>query len=56
MKIRIICFALALSSMAGCASYSKTGVWAPNGINYTLSRDRQSGDLTDYWGLTWQLK
>jgi type IV secretory pathway VirB3-like protein len=41
---------------SGCAAYSKTGAWAPNGLNYTLSRDRQTGDLTDYFGVSWQLK
>ena len=47
---------VALCFLTGCASYSKTGNWAPNGVNYTLSRDRQSGELTDYFGVSWQLK
>ena len=40
----------------GCAAYNKTGWWAPDTANYTLSRDRMTGDLTDYWGLSWTLK
>ena len=61
MKI-IAFFALigTLFTASGCkdlqAAYSKTGAWAPNGANYTLSRDRETGDLTDYFGLSWQLK
>jgi len=45
-----------LLPLCGCASYSKSGFWTPDGVNYTLSRDRQSGDLTDYFGVTWNLK
>ena len=43
-------------SLCGCAQYAKTGPWAPNGVNYTLSRDRNTGELTDYFGVSWQLK
>jgi hypothetical protein len=43
-------------SLAGCAAYRETGHWTPDGFNYTLSRDRQTGDLTDYWGFSWSLK
>ena len=61
MKRIAMATALAVACMellccTGCASYSKTGAWAPQGANYTLSRDRQTGDLTDYWGLTWSFK
>lgn len=41
---------------SGCASYSKSGKWTPDSVNYTISRDRQTGDLTDYFGASWQLK
>lgn len=39
----------------GCAAYNNSSL-TPDGFNYTLSRDRQSGDLTDYVGFTWSLK
>jgi hypothetical protein len=42
--------------LSGCESYKKTGPWAPDGLNYTLSRDRHNGDQTDYFGVSWSLK
>lgn len=44
-----------LLCLTGCETY-KRQVWTPDGFNYTLSRDRQTGDLTDYFGVTWNLK
>ena len=54
--IQLAAVTLAAAMLTGCAAYSHTGAWAPNGVNYTIARDRQSGDLTDYVGLSWQLK
>lgn len=54
--MKIIALLLTCVLLNGCASYNKTGAWAPNGVNYTISRDRQTGDLTDYFGVSWQLK
>ena len=39
----------------GCATYSKQA-WTPDSLNYTISRDRVTGELVDYVGLTWDLK
>jgi len=47
---------LLLIGLSGCATYNKTGLYTPDGANYSISRDRQTGDLTDYFGLTWTLK
>jgi len=55
MRIKILYFLIALT-LSGCAAYKETGHWTPDSFNYTLSRDRQSGDLTDYWGFSWSLK
>jgi hypothetical protein len=41
--------------LSGCASY-KEQVWTPDGFNWTLSRERKSGDIADYFGFTWNLK
>lgn len=52
-------FCLLLSAvlfLTGCESYKRTGAWAPDSVNYTLSRERNSGELTDYFGASWQLK
>lgn len=40
---------------SGCAQYSAQK-WTPDGFNYTLQRDRETGDMSDYWGLSWNLK
>jgi hypothetical protein len=53
--IVVVAILVSLLSLCGCSTYSKQ-VWTPEGFNYTLSRDRQTHDLTDYWGLTWNLK
>jgi len=51
--MKTLLFIVALGLLCGCANdgYKKTGWYAPDGFNYTLSRDRQTGDLTDYWSL-----
>jgi len=46
---------LAALLIGGCASY-KSQWWTPDGFNYTLSRDRETGDMTDLVGFTWNLK
>lgn len=44
----------------GCArwheEYKKTGWYTPSGFNYTLQRDRVTGDMSDYVGVSWDLK
>lgn len=53
MKVMIllacVCF------LTGCETY-KHQAWTPDGFNYTISRDRQTGELVDYFGVSWQLK
>lgn len=39
----------------GCAAY-KESVLTPDGFNYTLQRDRHTGQQSDYFGLSWDLK
>ena len=58
MKHKFFLILISLCLFSGCSTmdYSKTGWYAPNGANYTISRDRQTGDLTDYVGVTWQFK
>lgn len=46
-----LCFCI-----GGCAAYKHSGALTPDGFNYTISRSRVSGELTDYFGLTWSLK
>lgn len=46
---------LAVCGCGGCETYSKQG-WTPDGINYTLQRDRDTGAMSDYFGLSWSLK
>lgn len=40
---------------SGCETYKKMS-WTPDSINYTISRDRQTGELVDYFGISWTLK
>lgn len=40
---------------SGCAQYSAQK-WTPDGFNYTLQRDRETGDMSDYFGMSWNLK
>lgn len=53
--MRTFALLLLAAALTGCAAY-KESPWTPDGVNYTLSRDRQTGDLTDYFGVTWNLK
>lgn len=50
------CLAAIFFLLSGCAQYAKTGPWAPNGFNYTIYRDRDTGALQDALGLSWQFK
>lgn len=54
--LSLILLLTCLICCSGCAAYNKTGWYTPDTANYTLSRDRMTGDLTDYWGLSWTLK
>lgn len=46
--------------LSGCASahesYKNSGWYAPSGFSYTLQRDRETGDQSDYFGLNWEFK
>lgn len=58
-KKKTILIALAIMAATGCAGMQEAynrQVWTPDGLNYTLSRDRASGELCDYVGFTWNLK
>jgi hypothetical protein len=54
-KLMAIVAILCVIAGGGCASYNNNPL-TPDGLNYTLSRDRVSGELVDYVGLTWNLK
>lgn len=53
-------FALAaILFSTGCASsrdWYKAQPWTPDGFNYTLQRDRATGEMSDYFGFNWSLK
>lgn len=63
MKTKLILLAsLCLLAMTGCETahdagdFYKKQAWTPDSFNYTLERDRNTGDLADYFGLSWSLK
>lgn len=60
MKKTKLLFAVLFVMLAtGCASVHekyKAQPWTPEGFNYTLQRDRETGDMSDYFGLSWSLK
>lgn len=51
----LLAFAFIMCLGAGCETYSKSN-WTPDSFNYTLQRDRTTGDMSDYFGLSWNLK
>jgi len=58
MKLLLLAI-IAATALTGCTGFRegyKKQSWTPDGFNYTLSRDRRSGDQTDYFGLNWSLK
>lgn len=55
-KTKKLLAALFLAIFAsGCETY-KQQVWTPDSLNYTIQRDREDGAISDYWGLSWNLK
>mgnify|MGYP006921428238 CR=1 FL=1 len=59
MKKYLLITLCAVVGLTGCASLNETykaQPWTPDGFNYTLARDRDTGSLCDYWGLSWSLK
>lgn len=60
MKKSILLLALVALFTSGCANlhekYKNSGPLTPSGFNYTLQRDRETGDMSDYFGLSWDLK
>lgn len=47
--------ALVAIILSGCETYKKQ-VWTPDSFSYTLQRDREDGAISDYFGLSWNLK
>jgi hypothetical protein len=55
-KITMLAALVAIVTIGqGCAQYSAQK-WTPDSFNYTLQRDRETGDISDYWGASWNLK
>ena len=54
-KIKLVLLTLFCAALCGCETYSKQK-WTPDSFNYTLQRDRTTGDQSDYWGMSWNLK
>jgi len=42
-------------TMTGC-SWCQKQAWTPDGVSYTLQRDRHTGEQSDYFGVSWSLK
>lgn len=45
--------------LTGCAGFKEkyqAQWWTPESFNYTLQRDRKTGEQSDYFGLSWSLK
>lgn len=56
MKKKLILLAgLAIIALTGCQT-CREQAWTPDSFNYTLQRDRMTGDVSDYFGLSWNLK
>jgi hypothetical protein len=53
---RTVLLTILMALFTGCASYSHTSRLFPDSVNYTLSRDRHTGQETDYFGVSWSLK
>ena len=51
----IIVIAFLLELLTGCQTYRNSPL-TPDGFNYTLERDRNTGNIADYFGFTWKLK
>lgn len=59
MKKTLALLALLVTVGAGCQSMKdayKSQGWTPDSLNYTLQRDRKTGEQSDYFGLSWSLK
>lgn len=63
MKTKLFILLAAVGLFSGCAAmkdaheaYKNSGPLTPDGFNYTMERDRKTGDFSDYVGLTWSLK
>lgn len=55
-KLTILLFAAVLTGCASSRDWYKAQPWTPDGFNYTLQRDRETGDQSDYFGFSWSLK
>ncbi len=56
-KIKIILLLVCLGFLTGCASYSKTGWYTPDGFSYTYAADHEGfKPAQHYFGLNWSLK
>lgn len=55
-KLTILAALVAIVTIGqGCAAYKESPL-TPDGFNYTLQRDRVTGDMSDYFGFSWNLK
>jgi hypothetical protein len=54
MRMGLLFWAL-LMLTGGCAAW-KRSPWTPDTFNYTISRDRRTGEQVDYLGFGWNLK
>jgi hypothetical protein len=52
---RLLVALAAVLFTAGCETYRNSAL-TPDGFNYTLERDRNTGNMADYIGFTWKLK
>lgn len=52
----LVFVAVGLIGCAGLHEKYKEAGWTPSGFNYTLQRDRTTGEMSDYFGLSWDLK
>lgn len=54
-RIGMLFLVIAAALSTGCKTYSDQK-WTPDSFNYTMQRDRSTGDMSDYWGFSWNLK
>lgn len=59
MRFLLLILCLGLLVLTGCANVRqayKDSPITPNGFNVTTQRDRKTGDFSDYFGFSWDLK
>ena len=53
--LRLIALLVLIIVANGCETYQKSPL-TPDSFNYTLQRDRETGNMSDYVGFSWKLK